>query len=133
MLLFDWKTIFETSNGDASTIILIIKMMSEGLIPKNKYDPIYKYYGKSFKGSSFLVHTDVLLYNRFRYTDREIAQYLALASTRSLSEYYISGRVILPRLRIPVDLELIKDNRLLHIDEKGDLHFLYEEAPQEKH
>lgn len=133
MLLFDWSKIYEASESSPAMCVLILRMLVENLVPKNKYDPIYKFYGKSFIGASFLVHPDVLLYNRFRYTNKEVAQYMALASLRSVAEYYVSGQVTLPKTQTPIDDELIKNNRLLRIDKNGDIHFLYEEVPQEKH
>lgn len=133
MLLYDWKKIFECAEGNPSDCVLIFKMMVKGLIPRNKYDPIYKYYTKDFKGSSFLAHPDVLLFHSYKYSNTEIAQYLALASIRSVGEYYASGCVTVDLLHISMDRSLFDDNRLLTIDEDEILHFLYEEVPQEKH
>lgn len=133
MLLYDWKKIFECTEGSPSDIVLIIRMMTEGLIPKNKYDNIYKYYTKDFKGGCFLVHPDVLLFNRYKYTTREVAHYIAAASLRSLADYYANGTVTLNLFHLPVDINLFNDNRLLWVDEDENLHFIYEEVPQEKH
>jgi len=133
MLLYDWKKIFEMADGDPSDCVLILRMMTESLIPRNRKDPLYKYYTKDFIGSSFLAHADVLLFNRYKYTNREIAQYAALASLRSLAEYYAYGTTTLDLLHVSLDRSLFNDNRLLSIDEDEVLHFLYEEVPQEKH
>lgn len=133
MLLYDWKKIFEISEGIPSDCVLILRMMVEGLIPRNKKDPIYKYYTKDFKGSSFLVHPDVLLFNRYKHTNIEIAQYMALASIRSLAEYYAYGKTTLDLLHISMDKSLFDNNSLLYIDDDDFIHFLYEEVPQEKH
>jgi len=134
MLLYDWKKIYNIAKGHPTGIFKIFEMMVKGSIPKNKYDPIYKYYGKDFKGESFLAHPDVLLYNAFRHSRRDISIYLALASMRSLGEYFASGETTLGLLELPLDpfqhLENLED-RLLYIE--GDrLCFLYEEVPQEK-
>ena len=133
MLLYDWKKIFEMTEGTPSDIVLVLRMMTESLIPKNKYDPIYKYYLKDFIGSSFIAHPDVLLFNRYKHTNSEIAQYMALASLRSLADYYANHTVTLDLLHCPVERELFNNNSLLHIDEDDKLHFLYEEVPTEKH
>ena len=53
--------------------------------------------------------------------------YYALASLRSLSEYYASGKTTLDSLHCPVDLDEINDNRLLIVDEKR-ITFIYEEV-----
>lgn len=133
MLLYSWTKIFEMADGNPNDCFVIFKMMTEGLIPRNKYDKIYKFYDKDFRGSSFLLHPDVLLYNSYKYTKTEIAQYLALASLRILAEYYVTKDTTLDLLKVPFDKELFNDNRLLWIDDEDRLHFLYEEVPQEKH
>lgn len=133
MLLYDWKKIFTISNGEPSSIFTIFEMLTKNSIPKNKYDPIYKFYTTNFIGDSFLVHPDVLLYNSFRHSRRDIAVYLALASMRSLGEYFASGDTSIDLLEVPIDpFEHLENNdRLLYIEDEK-LHFLYEEVPQEK-
>jgi len=132
MLLYDWKKIFTVTNGDPSSIFIIFEMLVKNSIPQNKYDPIYKFYGLNFTGECFLVHPDVLLYNAFRYSRRDIAIYLAFASMRSLGEYFASGDITLDLLEMPIDpFQHLENDRLLYMkDDK--LHFLYEEVPQEK-
>ena len=133
MLLYDWKKIFTISNGEPSSIFTIFEMLTKNSIPKNKYDPMYKFYTMNFIGDSFLVHPDVLLYNSFRHSRRDIAVYLALASMRSLGEYFASGDTSIDLLEVPIDpFEHLENNdRLLYIEDEK-LHFLYEEVPQEK-
>lgn len=133
MLLYRWKKIYEIAEGNPLQCVLILKMMSEGQIPRNDRDPIYKYYIKDFRGSSFLAHDDVLFYNRHKHTNTEIAQYAALASLRSLADYYAFGTTTLDLFHVPMDKSLFSNNSLLYIDDDNLLHFLYEEAPQEKH
>ena len=133
MLLYDWKKIFEMADGDPADCVLILRMMTESLIPRNKKDPLYKFYTKDFLGQSFLAHPDVLLYNRYKFSNREIAQYAALASLRSIADYYAYGITTLDLLHLSIDRSLFNDNRLLTIDDDELLHFLYEEVPQEKH
>lgn len=132
MLLYDWRKIFECAEGNPSDIVLIVRVMSEGLIPKNRYDNIYKYYTKDFRGHSFLAHDDVLLFNRYKHTSSEVAQYIALASLRSLAEYYAYKTTTLNLLHCPVDRELFNNNSLLRVED-DTLHFIYEEVPKEKH
>ena len=133
MLLYDWKKIFTISNGEPSSIFLIFEMLTKNSIPKNKYDPMYKFYTMNFVGDSFLVHPDVLLYNAFRHSRRDISVYLALASMRSLGEYFASGDITVDLLEVPIDPfdHLENNDRLLYIEDEK-LHFLYEEVPQEK-
>lgn len=132
MLLYNWKKIFTAANGSANDCVLIFKMLTEGLIPNNRYDKLYKFYIKDYKGQSYLAHPDVLLYNLYKYSNIEAAQYIALASLRPLAEYYTSGTTTLDLFRNPIDRSLFENNRLLNIDETK-VHFLYEEVPKEKH
>jgi len=132
MLLYDWKKIFTLANGEPSSIFIIFEMLVKQSIPKNKYDPMYKFYEVNFSGESFLVHPDVLLYNAFRHSRRDISIYLAFASMRSLGEYFASGDITLDLLEMPLDpFQHLEDDRLLYT-ENNKLHFLYEEVPQEK-
>jgi len=133
MLLYDWKKIFTVANGEPSGIFMIFEMLVKQSIPRNKYDPIYKFYETNFAGDSFLVHPDVLLYNAFRHSRRDIAIYLAFASMRSLGEYFASGDITLDLLEMPLDpfQHLENDDRRLYMED-DKLHFLYEEVPQEK-
>lgn len=132
MLLYDWKKIFTVANGEPSSIFIIFEMLVKQSIPKNKYDPTYKFYEMNFTGDCFLVHPDVLLYNSFRHSRRDVAIYLAFASMRSLGEYFASGDITLDLLEMPLDpFQHLEDDRLLFIED-NKLHFLYEEVPQEK-
>ena len=132
MLLYDWKMIFTIANGEPTSIFIIFEMLVKNSIPRNKYDPIYKFYELNFTGECFLVHPDVLLYNAFRYSRRDISIYLAFASMRSLGEYFASGNITLDLLEMPLDpFQHLEHDRLLYIEDEK-LHFLYEEVPQEK-
>ena len=130
MLLFDWKKVFDTAAGSIYNCNMIMEMLIRGSIPKNKYDPIYKFSQKNFSGNSFLVHPEFLLYNSHKYEQKEICMYYALASLRSLSEYYADNKTTLDSLHCPVDLDEINDNRLLIVDEQT-ITFIYEEVTLE--
>ena len=130
MLFYDWKKMFEASEGNPLALFIIFRMIVTKAIPKNKYDDIYKYAGKHFAGESFLVHPDVLLYNSYKHEYREIAQYLAIASMRPYADYLVTGDTTLDLLQCEVETEFFEDNSLLHI-ENGKVHFLYEEVKQE--
>jgi len=77
-----------------------------------------------------LLHPDILLLNSYKYEQREISVYYALAAMRSISEYTATQKITLDLIKVPVDLDALNDNRLLYI-KKGDVHFLYEEVTQE--
>ena len=130
MLFYDWKKMFEASEGSPLALFIIFKMLVTGAVPRNKYDNIYKYAGKHFNGESFLVHPDLLLHYAYKYEYREIAQYLALASMRRYDDYAATGKTTLYLLECEVDQELFEENSLLQ-RLNGKVHFLYEEATQE--
>lgn len=131
MLLYNWKKIFEEADGDASDVFRIFKMMVTDQLPTNKYDNIYRFSHLNFLGESFLVHPDVLLYNSYKHSHVEVAQYLATASLRSITDYLATGNTVLDIRRLEIEPTYIYENSLLDI-EGDNVVFLYEEAPQEK-
>ena len=130
MLLFDWKKVYDTAEGNIATCNLIMEMLVNQQIPKNKYDRIYKYSNKKFTGSSFLLHGDLLLYHSYKYTSKELCIYYALASLRNYADYIASYKTTLDSLHCPVPLEQLNDNRLLIVDEQ-EITFIYEEVTLE--
>ena len=133
MLFYDWKKIYETCRGNTSEVLRVLKMLVEKEIPLNQYDKIYKYSHIDFRGSSFLLHPDVLLYNAYQYSYKDICIYVAMASARSYAEYAAHGKLSLDLLHLTIDPFIFLDNpRLLYVD-SDQLHFLYEEAPMEIH
>jgi len=130
LFLYSWNKVYDTAEGNISRCNMIMEMLIKKQIPDNKYDPIYSYSQLNFKGTSFLLHPDVLLFNSYKYSTVDISVYYALASLRSLPEYVVSQKTTLDLLHLPVALETITQNRLL-ILEKGNIHFLYEEVTQE--
>jgi len=129
IFLYDWKKIFDTADKNPLSIFVIFRMMVEGQIPKNKYDKIFEYSKKTFVGESFLINPEDLLFYSYKYSYREIAQYLALASLRSYADYLATGDASLDLRKVEVDRELFEDNRLLYIIDDKKLHFMYEEVP----
>ena len=105
-------------------------MLVKSQVPRNKYDPIYKYSYKDFAGDSFLLHGEMLLYNSYKYTQKELCIYYALASLRSTAEYFATQKTTLDTLHCPVPLETINDNRLLIIS-SNEITFIYEEVTLE--
>ena len=130
VFLYDWQKVYDEAKGSVALCNRIMEMIITKRIPKNTYDPIYNLATKNFSGDSFLVHPDILLFESYKYSHRETAEYYALASLRSLGEYIVSRKVTLDLLHVPVDLEFINNNRLLSMDEHS-VHFLYEEVTKE--
>ena len=131
MFLYDWKKLVETCEGSPLMIYTIFKMLVMKEIPINKYDKIYKYVDLSFAGSSFLVNPEQLIFESYKYSYREISQYLALASIRPISEYYATGKTSLDQRLVEVEAELYEENSLLRIED-GNIYFMYEEVPDKR-
>jgi hypothetical protein len=127
MFLFDWQKVYETADASPLLCCVIMEMIIKKQIPKNKYDRIYNYSQKDFKGDCFLLHPDVLMYHSYKYSHRDIAIYYALAACRPLADYIATQKTTLDVLHLPVDLDLISNNSLLSIED-GNVHFLYEEV-----
>ena len=135
MFFYDWPKIYDASQGSVIEIVRIFRMIVEKQIPKNKYDPIYRYSQKNFSGISFMLHPDVLLYHSFKYKHREIAQYISLCALRSSADFISTQDPSLDVILLPgLDPEkIIENNRLLIIDE-DKVYFRYEEVnPKEIH
>ena len=135
MFLFDWPKIYDASKGNVVEIVRIFRMIVEKQIPKNKYDPIFRYSQKDFSGISFMLHPDVLLYHSFKYKYREVAQYISLCALRSAADFISTQDPSLEMVLMPglSPEKIIEDNRLLQIDEDR-VYFRYEEVnPKEIH
>jgi hypothetical protein len=130
MLFFDWTKVYDSANGSISHCNMIMEMIIKKSLPKNRFDPLYKYSNINFIGRNFLIHPDMLLFNAYKYGQRDLAIYYSLAALRNVAEYRATQKITLDTAFCPVDLESIKDNRLLRIDEHN-IHFIYEEVTQE--
>lgn len=132
MLLYNWKKILRQSGGSSKRILTILKAMTQRELPRNVYDPVYKYYYTDFSGNSFLVNPNALLINKYKWRDKELADYIGLASFRSTGDYLATGKITLDLAHSPMGQDAINKNRLLRID-RGEIHFLYEDyTKQEK-
>ena len=135
MFLFDWSKIYDASKGNVVEIVRIFRMIVEKQIPKNKYDPIFRYSQKDFSGISFMLHPDVLLHHSFKYKYREVAQYISLCALRSATDFISTQDLSLDMVLMPglSPEKVIENNRLLEIDEDR-VYFRYEEVnPKEIH
>lgn len=128
MFLFSWKKIYKNSGGSVDAIYLIFKMLVRGEVPKNKYDPIYKYYNKDYTGQSFIKDPEDLLENAFKYKRKEVVEYLALASYRSYTDYIMYGTITLDVINSPLPLHKLKQNRLLYLNPSNQIEFRFEKS-----
>ena len=127
MIKYNWAKILKVTEGDSNSIVLIVHMLTYPRVPTSYRDPTYKYYGQSFEGFSFLLNPEKLLTERLKYTNREAAEYVAVASYRNYLEYMKTGDAKLHLIDFPLFEEIINNNRLLHMED-GTIHFKFEEA-----
>ena len=127
MIKYNWAKILKVTEGDSNSIVLIVHMLTYPRVPTSYRDPTYKYYGESFEGFSFLLNPEKLLAERTNYTNREAAEYVAVASYRNYLEYNKTGDTRLHLIDFPLFEEIINNNRLLHMKD-GTIHFKFEEA-----
>ena len=127
MIKYNWAKILKVTEGDSNSIVLIVHMLTYPKVPTSYRDPTYKYYGQSFEGFSFLINPERLLTERSKYTNREAAEYVAVASYRNYLEYNKTGDTRLHLIDFPLFEEIINNNRLLHM-KNGTIHFKFEEA-----
>ena len=127
MIKYNWAKILKVTEGDSNSIVLIVHMLTYPKVPSSYRDPTYKYYGQSFEGFSFLINPERLLTERLKYTNREAAEYVAVASYRNYLEYNKTGDTRLHLIDFPLFEEIINNNRLLHMKD-GTIHFKFEEA-----
>ena len=127
MIYFDWKKILEATNGNVADIITIMRIITYRITPKNYYDKTFKFYEKNFHGSSFLVNPKELLEKGRTYSDKEVAEYVGVASFRNSYEYTKTKDTTLDLIFCQVSEDTINQNRLLEIRD-GKMHFKYEET-----
>ena len=127
MIYFDWKKILEASHGNVGDIITILRILTYKMTPKNYYDKTFKFYEKSFHGSSYLVNPVALLEKGRAFSDKEVAEYVGVASFRNSFEYAKTKDTTLDLIYCQVSENIINQNRLLEIRD-GIIHFKYEET-----
>jgi|TARA_R110000851_G_scaffold226461_6_gene379155 hypothetical protein len=127
MIYFNWKKIWGTTQGDVGDIITILRMITLKLYPKNYYDKTIRFYGKNFHGSSFLVNPVALLEKGRAFSDKEVAEYVGVASFRNYHEYVKTKDTTLDLIYCAVSENTINQNRLLELRD-GIIHFKYEET-----
>lgn len=130
MLFYDWKLISKEAGRSSKRVLTIVKTMLEKQkgkqLPSNRWDYSYPYFYKDFSGNSFLINPEPLFINRGYWMDKELANYIGLASFRNFNDYRLFGKTTLDLIASPLSLTQIKQNRLFQL--KNDkIHFKYEE------
>ena len=126
MIKYNWEKIYNETNGDSTSILTVVHLLTYKRIPASKKDKTYKYFGKSFVGNSFLLNPRQLLAERKNYSNKEAAEYIAVASYRNYFNYNRTGETTLELIHLPVETTIVNRNRMLRI-ENGLVHFLFED------
>ena len=126
MIKYNWEKIFREAKGDSVSILTIIHLLTYKRIPASRKDKTYKYFGKSFLGDSFLLNPRQLLAERKNYSNKEAAEYIAVASYHNYFNYKQTGKTTLELIHLPVETAIVNRIRLLRID-NGLVHFLFED------
>ncbi len=129
MLLFNWKQVLRESRRSNAELLKIMTYLTFKPKIYSKYDMYYKYSTVNWSGSSFLRNPKPLFIHRKSFPDKQIVEYIGLASLRNYPEYVMQGILTLDLLACSRKEDLINNNRLLSI-ENGEIHFLYEEAQE---
>ncbi len=127
MLRYSLRKLMRRAGRSSQRIILAFRAHASSQPPKNIYDPLYPYYYKDYSGDSYMLNPHELILNEFRYTPKEVAQYIALASYRSYNTYILTGHTSLDLFHSPMTEDAINNNRLLRIKDNR-IHFYYEEV-----
>ena len=132
MIKYNWDKIMRVTEGNPTSVLTIIHILTYNRLPYSKNDPTYKYYGKDFIGNSFLINPEKLLVERKNYSNVEASIYIMVASYRNYLYYKKTGRTSLELIHLPFVEEIINKNRLLRM-ENGVVHFKFEDNAKEKH
>lgn len=128
MITYNWLKVYNKSSGKAHNILNIMAFITFRPIPKNDFDTNnLKYAQINWNGDSFLINPSAVIYNRSRVDEKHLADYVALASFRSLAEYKVTKRKTLSLQECPVSLESLTQNPLLSIID-GEIYFCWEET-----
>jgi hypothetical protein len=128
MIIFDWTKVYNMSGGSSSNIINIIAYLVIKPLPLNNYDANIKRLSSiDWSGNSYILNPMPIITARKGIGINDLAQYVALASFRNLAEYKTTKRATLSTMESPVDLELLKNNKLLTIVD-DTIFFCWEET-----
>jgi len=127
MLLFNWKKVVRESRHSNAELLKIMSYLTFKPTIYSINDPYFKYTEIDWSGGNFLINPKPLFINRKRFPDKQIVEYIGLASLRNYSEYVALGETTLDLIICPDREDLINNNRLLQL-KNGKIYFLYEEA-----
>lgn len=123
MIQYDWDRVKAQAAGSSRNIILIMSAITwPQTLPTRDLKRINPYYWKDFSGLCFLANPERLLTKKYDYPVRDIVEYIALASRRSLADYLLTGNKKLDLRLAPF---VPSNNQLLTIT-NNEVQFKYE-------
>lgn len=129
-ILFSWRRIKLQAGRSVNKIVLILRallMQHTGKLPNDLRDPLYKYYYKDYSGDSYILNLHELIEQYYKWSNKEIAEYVALAALRNYSDYLVLKQKYLDVIKSPISIEKLNNNRLLLVKD-NKIYFYYEEA-----
>lgn len=126
MLLYNWRKIVRHAGLSSKRVLNIFEAINTTYNPNDLRDPLYKYQQLDFSGHSFIVNPIPIIKYRYKWRDKDLADYIGLASFRNLGEYKFTGKITLDLTLSPMGEDKINQNKLLRIID-GEIHFLYED------
>jgi hypothetical protein len=127
IVFYSLRKIINKTGTSSKRIIDAFTALTYPRLPDSLWDPLYKYYTADFSGESFMLNPRELLRFSFKYTYKEVAEYICLASYRNYGHCSVTGEKHLDLLHSPVNEDTINNNRLLCIKDKR-IYFYYEEV-----
>lgn len=116
MLFFDYEKIFLIAKGNSKLMVDLIRRMY------NEPEAT-----KMLRGNSYILNEEVIVFNTYKLTNRQLAEYLGVLSLRNYAEYKFSGDSSLDMQVIPpwVPKVVFENNPLIAI-QKSKITFIEE-------
>lgn len=124
MILFDKAKLFRHSKKSYKELVRILSYITYKEIPSSRGDIKRLKYGTiAWGGDSFLLNPEQLLQEHWKYSHKEVVQYILLAAKRRYVEYKLFKTKTLPAYT--VNIKAIEDNRLVTV-ENDEIYFKFE-------
>jgi len=121
MIRYSWKKIYKKTGRSSKAIVEAFRIH----VTKRTRDKYNKYLWADFTGDSYMLNPYELLTFSFKYTAKQLAQYIILASYRNYIDYKLLRDKTLDIRLSPITKKQLLKNPLLTI-ENNKIHFYYE-------
>ena len=107
MILFNWEKILRVSKGNVGDIISILRIITYKLPLRTLRIRLFKFYQHNYGGKSFLLNPETLLTTGRSFSDKEVAEYVGVASFRSYPDFVQRKDSTLDLLYLPISEDII--------------------------